>query len=85
MYAQKRICSTRNSKKSIINIEEIAKIWYYEDFVVTFYNGEYPELYPEELVEHKKIHDKKIHDKKALDKIPPEISFQWGFCFSFAH
>ena len=24
-----------------------------EDFCVTFYNGEYPELYPEELIENK--------------------------------
>lgn len=36
-----------------------------EDFVVTFYNGEYPELYPEELKQDKKIQDKKIQDKKA--------------------
>lgn len=35
-----------------------------EDFVVTFYNGEYPELYPEELKIDKKIQDKKIQDKK---------------------
>ena len=39
-----------------------------EDFVVTFYNGEYPELYPEELVEYKKTLDKKTLDKKTLDK-----------------
>ena len=39
-----------------------------EDFVVTFYNGEYPELYPNELKENKKIQDKKIQDKKIQDK-----------------
>ena len=44
-----------------------------EDFVVTFYNGEYPELYPEELMTNinnkdKKIQDKKIQDKKIQDK-----------------
>jgi len=37
-----------------------------EDFVVTFYNGEYPELYPEELSKNNKAHDK-AHDK-AYDK-----------------
>ncbi len=39
-----------------------------EDFVVTFYNGEYPELYPKELKQDKKIQDKKIQDKKIQDK-----------------
>ena len=39
-----------------------------DDFVVTFYNGEYPELYPEELKQDKKIQDKKIQDKKIQDK-----------------
>lgn len=39
-----------------------------EDFVVTFYNGEYPELYPQELKQDKKIQDKKIQDKKIQDK-----------------
>ena len=36
-----------------------------EDFVVTFYNGEYPELYPIELKEQQKTQDKaqdKAHD-----------------------
>ena len=37
-----------------------------EDFVVTFYNGEYPELYPEELKNVKKIQDKKI---KTIEEI----------------
>ena len=37
-----------------------------EDFVVNFYNGEYPELYPEELNEFKKIQDKKTQDKKTV-------------------
>ena len=36
-----------------------------EDFVVTFYNGEYPELYPENISLNKKIQDKKIQDKKT--------------------
>ena len=39
-----------------------------EDFVVTFYNGEYPELYPEKLLEDKKTQDKKTQDKKSQDK-----------------
>jgi ATP-dependent DNA helicase RecG len=39
-----------------------------EDFVVTFYNGEYPELYPEELKKDKKTQDKKTQDKKNQDK-----------------
>ena len=40
-----------------------------EDFVVTFYNGEYPELYPEELKNYENI---KMSDKtsdKTSDKI----------------
>lgn len=37
-----------------------------EDFVVTFYNGEYPELYPIELLKNKKTLDKKTLDKKVL-------------------
>ena len=39
-----------------------------EDFVVTFYNGEYPELYPIELEDNKKTQDKKTQDKKTQDK-----------------
>ena len=39
-----------------------------EDFVVTFYNGEYPELYPEKLITNKKTQDKKTQDKKTQDK-----------------
>ena len=39
-----------------------------EDFVVTFYNGEYPELYPEKLLKDKKTQDKKTQDKKTQDK-----------------
>ena len=39
-----------------------------EDFVVTFYNGEYPELYPEVLKKDKKTQDKKTQDKKNQDK-----------------
>ena len=39
-----------------------------EDFVVTFYNGEYPEIYPEELKLYKKTQDKKTQDKKTQDK-----------------
>ena len=39
-----------------------------EDFVVTFYNGEYPELYPIELLKNEKTLDKKTLDKKTLDK-----------------
>lgn len=43
-----------------------------EDFIVTFYNGEYPELYPEELSKNKKAHDK-AQDKKIQDKIKLRI------------
>ena len=38
-----------------------------EDFVVTFYNGEYPELYPEKLLKDKKTQDKKTQDKKSIN------------------
>ncbi len=43
-----------------------------EDFVVTFYNGEYPELYPEELSKNNKSHDK-AHDKAHDQKIENTI------------
>lgn len=46
-----------------------------EDFVVTFYNGEYPELYPIELKEQQKTQDKaqdKAHDK-AHDDVEGKI------------
>ena len=36
-----------------------------EDFVVTFYNGEYPELYPERISLDKKIPDKRTSDIKT--------------------
>lgn len=37
-----------------------------EDFVVTFYNGEYPDLYPKEITNINKAHDK-AYDR-AYDK-----------------
>lgn len=46
-----------------------------EDFVVTFYNGEYPELYPIELKEQQKTQDK-AHDQahdKAHDDVEGKI------------
>ena len=42
-----------------------------EDFVVTFYNGEYPELYPIELKEQQKAQDKA--QDKAYDDIEGKI------------
>lgn len=42
-----------------------------EDFVVTFYNGEYPELYPIELKEQQKTQDKAQH--KAQDKAHDDV------------
>ena len=37
-----------------------------EDFVVTFYNGEYPELYPEELMKNKNVQvNAQVKDKNA--------------------
>ena len=45
-----------------------------EDFVVTFYNGEYPEIYPEELKLYKKTQDKKTQDKKTQDKKMQKIN-----------
>ena len=43
-----------------------------EDFVVTFYNGEYPELYPVELQKDKKTPDKKNLDIETPDKKTPD-------------
>ena len=43
-----------------------------EDFVVTFYNGEYPELYPEELKQDKKTQDKKATNFNKILEICKE-------------
>ena len=51
-----------------------------EDFVVTFYNGEYPDLYPETLRTIKKIQDKKTQDKKIQDKKIQKINNILEFC-----
>ena len=41
-----------------------------EDFVVTFYNGEYPELYPEELIKNKNAQDSaQVKNKNAQDSV----------------
>lgn len=39
-----------------------------DDFVVTFYNGEYPELYPEELKKYKKIQETTQEKFKILNE-----------------
>ena len=43
-----------------------------EDFVVTFYNGEYPELYPENISLNKKIQDKKTQRTNIILEICKE-------------
>lgn len=58
--------STMNKKMKEANLPEPIFKNEREDFVVTFYNGEYPELYPNELKENKKIQDKK---QKNIDEI----------------
>lgn len=60
--------STMNKKMKEANLPQPIFSNEREDFVVTFYNGEYPELYPSELKTDKKIQDKKIQDKKIQDK-----------------
>ena len=57
-----------------------------EDFVVTFYNGEYPELYPEKLLKDKKTQDKKsinlnrileiCKEPKSIAEIMKELGFK---------
>ena len=57
-----------------------------EDFVVTFYNGEYPELYPEALKRDKKTQDKKTQkinkileiceQPKSLNEIMEELCYK---------
>ena len=42
-----------------------------EDFVVTFYNGEYPELYPEELSKYKKMQEKTY--EKTYENVEEKI------------
>lgn len=56
--------STMNKKMKEANLPQPIFSNEREDFVVTFYNGEYPELYPSELKTYKKIQDKKIQDRK---------------------
>ncbi len=56
--------STMNKKMKEANLPQPIFSNEREDFVVTFYNGEYPELYPSELKTDKKIQDKKIQDRK---------------------
>lgn len=51
-----------------------------EDFVVTFYNGEYPELYPEELILDKKTQDKKTQEKKTQEKKQTNFNRILEFC-----
>lgn len=60
--------STMNKKMKEANLPQPIFSNEREDFVVTFYNGEYPELYPSELKTDKKIQDKKIQDKKIQDR-----------------
>ena len=60
--------STMQDKMKEANLPEPVFVNEREDFVVTFYNGEYPELYPEELKKEKKTQDKKPQDKKTQDK-----------------
>lgn len=60
--------STMNKKMKEANLPQPIFSNEREDFVVTFYNGEYPELYPSELKPDKKIQDKKIQDKKIQDR-----------------
>ena len=40
-----------------------------EDFVVTFYNGEYPELYPEELMKNKNAQVNTQDNQKVVIKV----------------
>ena len=56
--------STMQNKMKIANLPQPVFSNEREDFVVTFYNGEYPELYPEKLKQDKKMQDKKMQDKK---------------------
>jgi len=60
--------STMEDKMKEAKLPEPIFINEREDFVVTFYNGEYPELYPKELNAYKKTQDKKTQDKKTQDK-----------------
>ena len=60
--------TTMQKKMKTANLPEPIFTNEREDFVVTFYNGEYPELYPEELNYLKKTQDKKTQDKKTQDK-----------------
>ena len=60
--------TTMQKKMKTANLPEPIFTNEREDFVVTFYNGEYPELYPGSLSDLKKTQDKKTQDKKTQDK-----------------
>ena len=78
--------STMQKKMKIANLPEPVFINEREDFVVTFYNGEYPELYPENFnlndkkTQDKKTQDKKTQDKKTQDKKIQKINKILEFC-----
>lgn len=77
---------TMQKKMKIANLPEPIFLNEREDFVVTFYNGEYPELYPEKLEKNKKIQDKKIQnfnkileickEPKSIKKIMQELEYK---------
>ena len=60
--------STMNKKMKEANLPEPIFSNEREDFVVTFYNGEYPELYPEELEKLKNTQDKNGKDPRRTQE-----------------
>ena len=61
--------TTMQKKMQIAKLPEPVFTNEREDFVVTFYNGEYPELYPNELNIKEKAQDKKAQDKDVQENI----------------
>ena len=62
--------STMNKKMKEANLPKPVFSNEREDFVVTFYNGEYPELYPEELKKYKNIKQKNEKDPRRTQEEP---------------
>lgn len=69
--------STMNKKMKGANLPEPIFSNEREDFVVTFYNGEYPELYPEEL-KHNQIKNAQVNAQVNKSQITEEAIIE--FC-----
>lgn len=68
--------STMNKKMKEANLPEPIFSNEREDFVVTFYNGEYPELYPEELLKYKNTLEESKKDLRRKQQQTYEKTYE---------